>query len=94
MISNKQKKVCKTLNNIEHFLVLPSAVTRCVSISAFISLLGILTGITSSAIELKICAKATRIKKFKSINEKRKKRHDKIALLAKTKLNTVESFNF
>ena len=39
LISRKHKMVCITLNYIEHFLVLVSAVTECVSISALASLL-------------------------------------------------------
>ena len=60
------------------------------SISAFALLFGIPIGITSSAVGLKICAITAEIKKYKSIIKKKKKKHDKIALLAKTKLNTIE----
>ena len=69
-----------TLSYIEHFLGLVSVVTGCISISAFASLLGISIKITSSAIRLKILAKAGRIKKIKSIikKKKKKKKHDKI----------------
>ena len=59
-------------------------------ISAFASLAGILIGITSSAIGLKICAIAAGIKRYKSIIKKKKKKHDKIVLLAKSKLNSIE----
>ena len=45
MISRKHKKLCKTLNYIEHSLNLASAITGCTSISAFSSLLGIPIGI-------------------------------------------------
>ena len=48
-MSEKHKKVCTTLDYIKHFLILASTVTRCISISAFASLLGIHIGITSSA---------------------------------------------
>ena len=87
LMSGKHKTVCTTLNYIEHFLILASAFTGCISISAFASLIGILIGITSSAIELKICAMAAGIKKYKSII---KKKHNKIVLLAKSKLNSIE----
>ena len=56
LMSNKQKKVCMTLNYIEHFLVLTSVVTGCISISAFASLLGIPIEITVYTIGLEICA--------------------------------------
>ena len=90
LMSKKHKKVCITLNYIEHFLILASTITGCISISAFVSLLGIPIGITNSAIGLKICAITVGIKKFKSIIKKKKKKHDKIVLLAKSKLNSIE----
>ena len=58
-------------------------------ISAFASLVGIPIGITSSAIGLKLCAITAGIKKYKSIIKKKKKKRDKIVLLAKTKLIKV-----
>ena len=70
LISKKHKKVCRTLNYIEHFLILASTITGCVSISAFASLVGIPIGITSSAIGLNICAITAGIKKYKSIIKK------------------------
>ena len=85
MISKTHKKVCTTVNYIEHFLILASTITGCVSIS----LVGIPIGITSSAIGLKICAVTGGFKKYKSIIKKKKK-HDKIVLLAKSKLNRIE----
>ena len=71
MICRKHiKKICTTLNYIEH----TSAITGYISISASASLLGIPIRITSSAVALKICAIAARIKKYKSIIKKIKKR--------------------
>ena len=51
-------------NYIKQFFIL---ITGCVSISPFSSLLGIPIRGASSAIELKICARAVAIKKYKSI---------------------------
>ena len=82
--------VCTTLNYIEHFLILGSAVTGCVSISAFPSLVGIPIVITSSAVGLKICVITAAIKKQKPIIKKKKNKPDKIVLLAKSKLNSTE----
>ena len=70
LMSRKHKKVCTTLNYIEHFFILASAITVCVLISAFASLLGIPLEITSSAIGWKIRAMAAAIKKYKSIIKK------------------------
>ena len=55
-MSKEGKRVSTTLNFIEHFFILASTVTGCISISAFASLIGIPLGIASSVIGLKICA--------------------------------------
>ena len=75
-ISKKHKKVCRVLNCIDHLLIAIPTITGRVSISDFASLVAIPKGIASSAIGLKI-------KKYKSIIKEKKKRHDKIVLLAK-----------
>ena len=62
-----------------------SAITGCVSIS----LVGIPIGIVSSAEGLTIYGITPGIKKFKS-TIKKKKKHNKIVLFAKTRLNTAE----
>ena len=78
-----------TLNYIEHFLILGSTIADCISISAFTSLVGIPI-VASSAMGLKIYTITAAIKKYKSIFKKKKKKHDKIVLLAKSKLNSKE----
>ena len=52
-------------------------------------MLGIFKGTTSNTIKLKICAIAAGIKKSKSVIKKKKKKHDKIVLLAKSYLNSI-----
>ena len=47
-------------------------------------------GITSSSIGLKIYAITAAIKKYKSLIKKKQKKHDKIILLAKSKLNSIK----
>ena len=54
MTSKQHRKVCTTLDYIEHLFILASAVTGCVSISGFASLVGIYMAVTSSAVELKV----------------------------------------
>ena len=71
-------------------LILVSTVTGCVSISAFASLVCVPVSIMSFAVGIKICAIIAGIKKYKSIIKKKKKKHDKILVLGKDKLNTIE----
>ena len=89
-MSKKHKRVYRVLKYIENLLILISTVTGCVSISDFASLVGILMGNTSSGIGLKICVITAGIKKYKSIIKKKRKKHDKILSLTKSKLNSVE----
>ena len=51
---------------------------------------GIHIGIASSVIGLKVCIITAEIKKYESIVKKKKKKHDKIILLANSKLNSIE----
>ena len=71
-------------------LILASAVTGCALIFAFASLVYVTAGIRSSALGIKICVVTAEIKKYKSIIKKKRKKHDKIMLLVKDKLNTIE----
>ena len=90
LVSKNHKKVCRVLNYIDHLLIVIFAITWCVSISAFLCLVGIAVRITSSAIRLKFCLITTGIKKYKSVSKKNKKNHDKIILLAKSKWGNIE----
>ena len=68
LMSKSHEKVCTTLNYIERFIISDSAITGCVPISAFASLVGIPKGITSSAIGFKICTITAGNKKYKKVN--------------------------
>ena len=83
LMSTKHKKVCMTLNYIEHFIILASAVIECISNFAFAFLLCILIEITRSAVGLKTCTITAAIKMHKAIIEKGVNKHDKMVLLAK-----------
>ena len=69
-MSKKHKKIYTTLSYIEHLLISASAVTGCVSNSAFASLVGISVGTASSAVGLKICAITAGVKKYDLIIKK------------------------
>ena len=83
----KYKKTCKCSSCAGHLLILVSTVTGCLSISAFALLVCVPVCITSSVIGIKVCAITAEIKKCKSIIKKERKKHDKIVLLGKDKLN-------
>ena len=89
-MSKKNKKVCKTLNYVNYLLTLASTVTGCISIFPFASLVGIPIGITSSAATITRCVITVGIKTHKSIIKKKRRNHDKIVLLGKTKSTDIE----
>ena len=82
-MNKKHKTFSTTLNYIEHFLILAST---------FASLIGIPIEIASSTVTLKTCAIITGIKKYKPMIKKKKKKHDKIVFLAKSKSNSIEAY--
>ena len=61
-------------------IILVSTVTGCVCVRV---------GISSSAVGMKICTITVGIKKFKSVIRKKKKKHNRIVLLGKSKLDTI-----
>ena len=73
---------------MHYLLIVISAILDVFPLLA--SLVGIPIGSTSSAIGLKICAITVGIKKYKLIVKKKKKKHEKIGLRAKSKWNSVE----
>ena len=90
LMNKKHKKGCRVLSFIDHLLIVFSTITGCVSISIFAYLVGIPIGTASYAIGLTTCVITAGIKKCRSIIKKKKKKHDKIVLLAKYKLNSTE----
>ena len=90
LMSKKHKKVCRVLKYVNHSLIVISTVTGCVSISALCSLVEIPIEIASFTIGLKICVITAAFKKYKSIIKEKRKKHNKIVLLAKSWLSNTE----
>ena len=88
-MNEKYKNTFKYLNYVKYLPILASTI-YCVSISAFALLVCIPFCITSSAVGIKICATTAEIKKYESKMKKKKKKHNKIVLLGKDMLNTIE----
>ena len=94
LMSKKYKNFSTILNYIEHFLFLASAVTGCISISAFASLLRTLIGNMSSAIGSKIFVITVAVKKYKSIIMKKISLTDSYFSLVEFVLVNNESKDF
>ena len=77
-MSKQHKKICTTLNNIEHFLILASSFyywMRFHFCFCFFSL-AIPTGIKSCTMRLNICAMTAGINIYKLIIKKKKNKHE------------------
>ena len=81
---DEYKKVYTTPSYIEHFLILTSTATGCTWVSAWYSCWNY-----KFCNRIKNLCKNAGIKRYKSITKKKKK-HNKIVLLAKSKLNCIE----
>ena len=94
-----QRKLCiKKLSNyvtvfnyIDKILIVLSAVIGGVSIISFTSIVGALVGIANANFTLIFSLTTGLIKKLLSITKNKKKRHDKILMLDKSKLNSIET---
>ena len=90
--SKKLSKYVAAFDYIDKILIVLSAATGGVSIFLFTSIVGASVGITSASFTL-IFSLTTGINKiFLSTTRKKKKKHDKILMLAKSKLSSIETF--
>ena len=94
-----QRKLCsKTLSKyvaafdyIDKILIVLSATTGGVSICSFTSIVGAPVGIASASFTLIFSLTTGIVKKLLNITRNKKKKHDKILMLAKSKLNSIET---
>ena len=94
---NQRKSYSKKLNKyvtafdcIDKVLIVLSATSSGVSIISFTSIIGAPVGIPSVSFTLSFSLTTGIAKKLLNITRKRKKKHDKILMLAKSKLNSIE----
>ena len=95
---NQQKSYNKKLNKyvtifdyIDNILIILSTTSRRISIVSFTSIIGVPAGIASTSFTLIFSIITGIIKKLLNITRIKKKKHYKILILAKSKLNSIES---
>ena len=76
---------------IDKILIVLSATSGGVWIISFTSIVGAPVGITSASLTLIISLTTGIVKKLLNITRNKKKKHDKILMLAKSKLNSIEA---
>ena len=68
-----------------------NATSSGVSIILFTSVVGTLIGIVSASLTLRFSLTTGMVKKLLNITRNKKKKHDKVFMLAKSKLNSIET---
>ena len=89
--SKKLSKYVAAFDYIDKILIVLSATTGGVSICSFTSVVGAPVGIASANFTLIFSPTTGIIKKLLSTTRNKKKKHDKIFVLAKSKLNSIET---
>ena len=90
LYSKKLSTYVTAFDYIDKILIVLSATTGGVSIISFASAVGIPVGIASASFTLIFSLTTGIIKKLLSITRNKKKKHDKILMLAKSKPNSLE----
>ena len=92
---NVSKKLSKYIAAFDYFdkalIVLSTASGRRISIISFESVIGVPVGIARASFTLVFSLTTGIIKKLLKITQSKKKKHNKIAMLAKSKLNSIET---
>ena len=88
--SKKLNKCVTTFDYIDKILIILSATSSGVSIISFTSIIGAPVGIASASFTLIFSLTTGIVKKLLNITRNKKKKHDKILMLAKSKLNSSE----
>ena len=88
--NKKLNKYAAVFNYIDQALIVLSATSGGVSIISFTSVNGAPVGIASASFTLIFSVTTGIVKKLLNITRNKKKRHDKILMLAESKLNRIE----
>ena len=89
--SKKLSKYITAFDYIDKVLIVSSAKTGEVSVISFTSFVGAPVGIKNVSFTLIFSLATGIVKKILNITRKKKKKHDKMFMLAKSKLNSIET---
>ena len=91
LCSKKLKEHVTAFDYVDKILIVLSATTSGVSIISFTSIVGAPVGIASASFTLIFSLTTGIVKKLLNITRNKKKKHDKILMLAKSKLSSIET---
>ena len=88
------KRLCKCIaffDNFDRSLIVLSLTTGSISVTSFATVIGAPVGIVSASFSLAFSVSTGIIKKLLKTTRNKKKKHNKIVMLARSKLNSIES---
>ena len=88
------KRLSKYIASFDYFdkpLIVLSVTTGSISIASFATVIGAPVGIVSASFSLAFSISTGIIKKLLKTTRNKKKKHNKIVMLARSKLNSIES---
>ena len=90
-MSKKLSKHIATFDYIDKTVIALSATVEGIIIVSFTRVIGVPAGLTSACFTLALSLTTGVIKKLLKITRKKKKKHNEIVMLAKSKLNSIET---
>ena len=90
-MSKKLSKCIAAFDYIDKTLNVLSATSGVISIISFTSFIGVLAGLASASFTLIFSLTTGIIKRLLKVTRNKKKKHNKIIMLAKSKLNSIET---
>ena len=88
------KRLSKYISSFDYFdksLIVLSVTTGSISIASFATVIGAPVGIVSASFSLSFSISTGIVKKLLKTTRNKKKKHNKIVMLARSKLNSIES---
>ena len=90
-MSKNLSKYIASFEYLDKSLIVLSVATGSISIASFATAIGVLVGIMSASCSLAFSITTGFVKKFLKTIRNKKKKHNKIVMLARSKLNSIES---
>ena len=90
-MSKRLSKYIAFCDCFDKSLIVLSATSRSISVASFATIIGTPIGITSASLSLTFSLSTGIVKNLLKTTQKKKKKHNKIIMLARSKLNSIES---
>ena len=91
LMSKRLSKYIASFDYFEKSLIVLSVTTGSISIASFATVIGAPVGMMSASCSLAFSITTGFVKKFLKTTRNKKKKHNKIVMLARSKLNNIES---